>query len=69
MITPTGAEKSLNSGKIEMDLVQKNSILEDQSSLQRVEKFNLEKPHKGPAQRKSVEVVMSVLENSKGKIH
>ena len=69
MITPSGAEKSLNSGEIEMDVVQKNSILEDQSSSQRVEKFDLEKPHKGPAQRKSGEVVMPVLEKSKGKIH
>ena len=52
-----------------MDVVQKNSILEDLSSFQRVEKVDLEKPHKGPTQRKSGEVVMSVLEKSKGKIH
>ena len=69
MITPSGAQKSLNSGEIEMDVVQKNSILEDLSSFQRVEKFDLEKPHKGPTQTKSGEVVMPVLEKSKGKIH
>ena len=69
MITPSGAEKSLNSGEIEMDVVQKNSILEDQRSSQRVEKFDFLKPHKGPAQRKCGEVVMPVLEKSKEKIH
>ena len=53
MITPPGAEKSLNSGEIEMDVVQKNSILEDLSSFQRVEKVDLEKPHKGPTQERN----------------
>ena len=69
MITPPGAEKSLNSGEIEMDVVEKSSNLEDQSSFQRVEKVDFENPHKGPTQRKSGEVVMPVLETSKGKIH
>ena len=69
MITLPGAGKSLNSGEIQMDVVQKNSILEDPSSVQGVEKFDLEKPHKGPTQRKSGEVVMPILKNSKGKIH
>ena len=52
-----------------MDVVQKNSILKDQSSSRRVEKFDLEKPHKGPAQRKSGEVVRPVLEKGKENIH
>ena len=69
MVFPSGAEKLFNSGVIEMDVVQKNSILEDQSSSQREEKFDLEKPHKGPAQRKSGEVVRPVLEKGKEKIH
>ena len=69
MITLPGAEKSLNSGEIEMDVVQNNSTLEDLSSFRRVEKFDLEKPHKGPTQRKSGEVVMPILKKSKGKIH
>ena len=69
MITPSGAEKLLNSGEIEMDTVQRNSILEDQSSSQREEKFDLEKPHKGPALRKSGEVVRPVLEKGKENIH
>ena len=69
MITPSGAEKSLNSGEIEMDVVQKNGILEDLSSLPTVEKFDLERPHKGPTQTISGEVVMPALEKSKGKIH
>ena len=52
-----------------MDVVQKNSILEYISSFLRMEKFDLEKPHKGPIQTISGEVVMPVLEKSKGKIH
>ena len=52
-----------------MDVVQKKSILEYLSSFLRMEKFDLEKPHKGPIQTKSGEVVMPVLEKSKGKIH
>ena len=52
-----------------MDVVQKNSILEDLSSFPTVEKFDLEKPYKGPTQRKSGEVVMPILKKSKGKIH
>ena len=33
MITPSGAEKSLNSGEIEMDVVQKRSILESKTKV------------------------------------
>ena len=69
MITPSRVEETINSGETEMDVVQKDSIVEDQTSSQSMEKFDLEEPHNGPAQRKSGEVVMPVLEKSKGKVH
>ncbi|XP_074620207.1 uncharacterized protein LOC141879006 isoform X3 [Acropora palmata] len=66
MITPSGVEKSLNSGEIEMNVVPEDSILEDQISSQRMGKFDLEEPHKEPEQMISgEEVVMPVLEKSK----
>ena len=69
MITPSGVEKSLNSGEIEMNVVLEDSILEDQISSQRMEKFDLEEPHKEPEQTTSgEEVVMPVLEKSKAEL-
>ena len=65
MIIPSGVEKSLNSGEIEMNVVPEDSILKDQISSQRMEKFDLDEPHKEPEQTTSgEEVVMPVLEKS-----
>lgn len=42
VITPPGAEKSLNLRDIQMDVFLKESILEDQTAFQRTEKVDLE---------------------------